>query len=90
MIRRYRDENSLTRTTPPPAYFNQPIEEFEDSSDLDSQLPTVDSQGQTELMREFSEKLSSASETIFSEFDAVQKRFPLLEEIVSQEEVAVK
>lgn len=90
MVRRYRDDNAVNRTTPAPGYFHERVEELVDANSFDAQLPTVNSQGQTALMLELSETLSSASDKIFSEFDKVQKRFPLLREIFSDEEGAEK
>jgi hypothetical protein len=90
MVRRYRDDNAVSRTTPVPAYFHQPVEGLGDGASLDGQVPYVDSQGQAALMLELSETLSGASNTIFSEFDAVQNRFSLLEDIFSEKEGAEK
>jgi hypothetical protein len=90
MVRRYRDENSVARSTPSPAYFNQAVRAFDTGGSFENQLPSVDSQLQTALLAELSEKLSDASCSIFSEFDAVQKRFPLLENVFSSGELARK
>jgi hypothetical protein len=90
MVRRYRDENSVARSTPSPAYFNQPIQQFDSGTSLESQMPSVDSSLQTVLLAELSEKLSDASRSIFSEFHSVQERFPLLQDIFSNREFAAQ
>jgi hypothetical protein len=90
MVRRYRDENSVARSTPSPAYFNQPIQQFDSGASLESQMPSVDSSLQTVLLAELSEKLSDASRSIFSEFQSVQERFPLLQDFFSNREFAAQ
>lgn len=88
LITMYRDENTRTRSTQDPAYFLKAAEAPLFTSIDDDSGPRIDLARQGEIAKGCTIELEIACQKIYSQFDELQRRFPLLDEIFIQEAYA--
>lgn len=84
LITLYREENKRARSSETPAYFMK-APELPKAVAIDvNNGPRIDLEKQSEVAAGCTEELEAACQKIYQQFDELQRKFPLLEQIFSE------